>query len=109
MTTSTTSQTTDNPILRYWRLWVTPRSADRDEAFRENTIRVTTGVLIIVFAVGLLLQIAVVSPAPSGVSYVVLILVTLLGALASAIAVVRGQTLIAGYFLTIDLLLTSLG
>lgn len=103
------SHITANPIVRYWNSWIQPRSQDRDIAFRENTIRVTSGALVIVLAVALVLQLAVFGLVPQSLPFMALIAVTLLMSSASAIEVNSGRIARAGYILTGTFVMISMG
>src|SRR5579859_4090554 len=100
MLAKTVPQHHENVILHFWRLWVKPRSNNRDEAFRENTIRITSGVLIVVLLLAFIIQITLFSGPTTLISFPALILISLLISLASAVAVHKGYIVAAGYLLT---------
>jgi len=109
MSTITSATIRQNTVFRYWQDWVKPRSTDRDVAFRENTIRFTSGVLTIALVLGLGLQLALFPLPTSLVSFVTFIALGLVGSVASAIAVQNGDVSGAGYLLIGVLLTLSLG
>jgi len=97
-----------NP-LNHWTRWTTPQAVNRDEAFRENTIRFTTGILIIVFSLALVVQVAFFSNSKTMKPYGLMLSAAILLALATIVSVKRQKLLSAGRLLTIDLMVISLG
>src|SRR5579863_1903567 len=100
-----TQSLSDNRFVTSWNHWVKPRSSDRDEAFRETIIRFTSGLLAIFVAFGLVIQLAAFGIS----SFVVLIAAILIISLASAVTVNNGNTLAAGWLITLDLYVAALG
>jgi signal transduction histidine kinase len=98
-----------NNLLHYWRRWVTPRSVNRDEAFRERTIRVTTAVLNGVMLLGFIIQVAAFPLPNTVISYPTLLFTALCMSAASAAAVNKGRILLAGSLLTTVFLVIAFG
>ncbi len=96
---------------RLWREWVTPHATTRDEAFRENTIRITTGVMIVVLSAALLLQLPLLFRALNinNIGYTFFIALMLGSSLASAVAINNNQITRSGYLLTAGFLIPSMG
>ncbi|QPC83905.1 hypothetical protein G4Y79_05870 [Phototrophicus methaneseepsis] len=86
-----------NPIT--W--WLTPRSLDRDIAFRERIIRAATGILVILGLYSMYLAIFIYKDPWSPVSFPVLNLIALSGLLFSFYTASRQHILLAGYSLAI--------
>jgi signal transduction histidine kinase len=86
--------------VNVWEAWIKPRSPNRDEAFRESSIRITTSILIIVTILSLLFGI-VFAQAEWTINLITLIhVVGLIGFFASALAVALGQVFFSGWLLT---------
>src|SRR5437899_786447 len=91
--------TTGTPLVRLGKRWLEPRSTNRDEAFRERTIRITVSIVFVACALAFLSSRLVFRYEWTLVSYSTMILVALLLSLASAIAVNNGRILLAGWLL----------
>lgn len=98
------------PPVQWWLNWIRPRSADRDEAFRETTIRATTGVLLVL---GILAQISSYlvysDDFTEPVSYSTVTNLVLIVFVLSALAVTRQRVMLSGVLLVAALLIGALG
>lgn len=97
-----------NPAKRSWYAWTQPRSQDKDVAFREATIRETSGALVFILSISLLLQFSFLN-SPTGVAIAMLIGIALAIVLASVVAVSQLNIVTAGYLLTSAWLSISVG
>jgi signal transduction histidine kinase len=77
-----------NPVA-WWRYWITPRSTDRDKAFREVTIRATVAVLLFGATLSLIASYVVYESPNELVSYPTLMGVLIVTLATSAITVAR--------------------
>jgi signal transduction histidine kinase len=104
------TQVIRQPIpFRLWNRWVTPQESDRDKAFRENTIRVTSGLLIGVMGLAIIIQIGWFSKSVTNGPFLSLLIPAFILSCGSAFSVHRKYLVTAGWLLTLDLLLVSLG
>jgi len=87
-------------IRTFWNRWVTPRATDRDEAFREITIRISTAALCGLMAAALAAQVALFSASQTTIPYTILICLSLLFSVGAALTVNRHQLVAAGWLLT---------
>ncbi|HVU14461.1 MAG TPA: ATP-binding protein, partial [Phototrophicaceae bacterium] len=71
--------------------WLQPRSTDRDEAFRERSIRVAIAVVVVIGLISFAFNVLVFRNAWSPISFPTLHVVVLLGFFAAAYAITRGQ------------------
>ena len=90
---------TNNPLLRYARLWLQPRSTNRDEAFRERTIRTTVTIALILTGLTWITSIVFFKAKWAIISYPTNDTVGFVLAIASAVAVARRRVLVAGWLL----------
>src|SRR4051794_12489793 len=79
--------------------WLEPRSADRDEAFRERTIRVTVGIIIIGTIAGIFNSLYVYHDTWELISFPTGELVALMIVIIAGIAIHRGRIAIAAWCL----------
>lgn len=87
------------------RRWFEPRSPNRDEAFRERTIRASVAVLLVGTALSLLSSLVFYEIVWGWLSYINLNIVVGLFFLFSAIAVNRQKIILAGQMLVVALLI----
>jgi signal transduction histidine kinase len=92
-------------IQASWNRWTSPRSTDRDKAFREVTIRSSGAILIIFMALAFIVQIAIFNRSATTVPYTILIGLSLISSTISAINVQQQRLIAAGWALTITLLI----
>jgi signal transduction histidine kinase len=97
---------TFNP-LAWWRHWVRPRSTDRDEAFREQTIRVAVAVLQILLITAFVVSVPIFGL--SDLAYPLLMLTLIVIFTAAMITVSLHQVTQAGQVLVFALLVASSG
>jgi signal transduction histidine kinase len=91
-----------NPVTQFVVNWFKPRSQDRDESFREGTIRITAAFVLVVTALGLVAsRVFFGSYAWDLFSWSTLILLSFFIALGSAIAVSRGHIITAGWLMVV--------
>jgi signal transduction histidine kinase len=95
----TTHAARPNPLVHYVQDWLRPRSTARDEAFRESTIRVTVGVVLVLLTLTFFATNFIFVNEWKLISYPVLITTMLILAAVSAIAISRQQILLSGWFL----------
>lgn len=86
-------------ITDAWKKWIEPQSSDRDVAFREGTIRITTSILIIITTVSLLLGLVFRQAEWTAASISWIHVLGLVGLFASAVAVVLGRVFFSGWLL----------
>jgi len=91
-----------------WSNWTKPRSTDRDEAFREATIRVTTAVLILFMVPMIAIQILFFFSSPTTIPYSILITLSLILSSSAALTVQNRQLVTAGRLLTLNFLTIAL-
>jgi signal transduction histidine kinase len=96
-----------NNIVRSWQTWLKPISTNRDEAFRERTIRVTTTIILILSLLTLVLTVVVFGQPWKLVSLPSLNFSGVVLGLISAFAIARGKILLAGWFLVILVLIQA--
>jgi signal transduction histidine kinase len=87
--------------------WLRPRATDRDVAFREQIIRSTLAIILILGLLSLVLNIFVFQEALAPISYISMHLVFLAGCAISAIQVTRGHVLSAGWTLVLMVLFAA--
>lgn len=95
--------------LKWWKEWVRPRSTNRDEAFRESTIRATVAVLLSLTTLSLSGSWLAYEFQFELVSYPTLTLFMMVVMLFSASAVVRQRITQAGQLLVLSLGIGGLG
>ncbi len=98
-----------NSVVQSARRWLQPRSANRDEAFRERTIRATVSIAFILSVLALAASVFIFQSPWEPISYPTLIALCVVLTLASAISVSRGLVTEAGWFLVITLILGACG
>ncbi len=107
---ATSSIRLDENILTHWiNDWQQPRSADRDTAFRERTIRLVVGIAVLLSAVTLFVSVFIFRDPPNLVSYPSLWTVVLIVGLLSALSVNRGHVMIAGCLLNLEWVIAGIG
>jgi signal transduction histidine kinase len=95
--------------LTLWQKWAQPRSHDRDEAFRERTIRVAAGVLILAGTASLISAWLVYDVAIQLVSYETITALVLGCTLLSVLAVNYHRIVQAGQLLVLGLAIGAFG
>jgi signal transduction histidine kinase len=101
-----------NGLLGSLRHWFEPRSASRDEVFRERTIRVTVGFLLIASILALASSLSIYISTKTTLPLVSLptLLIAIMGlCVASVVAIHRGQILAAGWLLVVALAAGAVG
>src|SRR5690242_15189425 len=88
-----------NEFVHLWEKWLQPRSTNRDEAFRERTIRITTSIMIIALSLALASSLFVFRDPVTLISFPTVWILTLLVAGLSAAAVADKRITQAGWFL----------
>lgn len=96
-------------VFRWWRNWVRPRATNRDEAFRESTIRVTVAILLTATILSFLASLPFFDLQGGLVSYPMLTLLAAVLTLASGIAVARHALNTAGRFLVLTFIVAASG
>jgi signal transduction histidine kinase len=96
-------------LVRLAKKWLEPRSTNRDEAFRESTIRITVGIIILGLIASLIASRLIFRAEWTLLSYSSLIVVALALSLSSAIAVARQRTLLSGWLLIVTLMTAASG
>lgn len=96
-------------VVQRARRWLQPRSANREEAFRERTIRVTAGVAFILGVLSLVASVFIFQSPWELISYPTVVAFIVVLTLASAISVSRGRITEAGWLLVITLILGGCG
>jgi len=104
----TTSLNFIGPFRQSWLSWIQPRSQDQDIAFREATIRETSGALLLILTFALLMQLNFLG-SPAGIPVFLLIGTALIFTAISILSVGRLRVLAAGYSLTGAWLSISVG
>jgi hypothetical protein len=89
--------------------WLQPRSTDRDEAFRERSLRVAIAVVLFIGLLSFAFTIFVFQNAWRLVSYPTLHIEMLVGTLAAAYAVTRGRVNQSGTILAVTSLIGATG
>ena len=95
--------------LTLWQKWAQPRSQDRDEAFRERTIRVAAGVLILAGTASLISAWLVYDVAVKLVSYETITAIVLVNTVLSVLAVNYHRIVQAGELLVLGLTFGAFG
>src|ERR1700690_1541067 len=98
-----------NIITKRFRDWLTPRSKDRDTAFRERTIRLVVGLGVFLITLTLLTSLFIFRDPWELVSYPTLFALMLIVGVASGAMVNRQRVLVAGWLLTFDWMLAAVG
>lgn len=109
MTQTTEPMKQPNRFTRWWSNWTTPRSADRDEAFREQTLRVTVAILLIATALSFLTSLPIFGNVFNLISYETLTFLMLLTSFYSAYLITKEKITEAGWSLVITLMIGSAG
>src|SRR5258708_29541421 len=91
----------NNPLIQAIRKWLEPRSTNRDEAFRERTIRATAGIALILTALTWTTSVLIFKARWELISYPTADTIGLVLSLAAAITVSRGRVLLAGWILVV--------
>ncbi len=91
----------NNPLIKVIRRWLEPRSTNRDEAFRERTIRATAGIIVVLAALTWVTSILIFKAQWDLISYPTSDTIGLVLSLAAAITVSRGRVLLAGWILVV--------
>ncbi len=104
-----TAKSANNVFLRAWNDWNRPRSTNRDEAFRESTIRSTVAIVLVLLGLTLLASVFIINRAWPLVSYPTLMATLLALSAGAAIAVSQGRVLMAGWFLIVTMLSGAIG
>jgi signal transduction histidine kinase len=99
----------DRSPIQILRTWFKPRSDNRDEAFRETTIRAVSAIMVVISILSLIASVVVFGNRFAPVSYPTILTLWFILSLASAYAVVRRRILLAGWFLIAAVLETSYG
>jgi signal transduction histidine kinase len=89
----------DNAVVRTWKRWVEPRATNRDEAFRERTIRITSGALVILGVFNIFVTRVIYAQPWTLLSISTLIVIAFLLSLGSCVAVAHGRVDLAGWLL----------
>lgn len=92
-----------------WRNWVKPRATNRDEAFREGTIRVTVAILMVATVLSLVASLPFFDYRTQIISYPTLTLVAALLTFISGVAVAKHYLNTAGRFLVLTFLVAASG
>ena len=87
--------------------WLHPRATDRDVAFREQIIRSTLAIVLLLGLLSLALNVFVFQEQLTLISYVSMHLVFLAGCAISAVQVTRGRVLSAGWTLVLMVLFAA--
>ncbi len=101
--------TPQRTIIRYWLDWLKPRSTNRDEAFREATIRITVSLFGALLFLGLIATTVVFQNPWDLISWPSMISTMLILAILSALSVVRRSILQAGWLLIATVLFGAVG
>lgn len=96
-------------IAKIWKNWITPRSEDRDEAFRERTVRVTVAILLIAIVASLVTTPQFFSTEWEAISYENLIILAFFISSAAAFSVAKGYITQAGWLLVITFAVGATG
>jgi signal transduction histidine kinase len=86
-------------LLRQLRLWLEPRSTNRDEAFRERTIRATVSIALALTGLTWMVSVLVFRAQWNLISYPTVDAVGFALSAAAALAVIRRQIVLAGWLL----------
>lgn len=95
--------------VRAWKRWIEPRSTNRDEAFRERTIRITSGILVIAGVFNTFVTRVVFADPWTLISISTFVVVAFALALASCVAVARGKIDLAGWLLVSLFIIAAIG
>jgi signal transduction histidine kinase len=98
-----------NELVQLGEKWLQPRSTNRDEAFRERTIRITTSIILIAVSLALASSLFVFRDPVTLISFPTVWILTLLVAGLSAAAVADKRITQAGWFLAMTLLIGTAG
>jgi len=96
-----------NALIRTLLGWLQPRSTDRDERFRERTIRLVIAVVLTLTTLALINSQIVFHDPWALVSYPSLFVMVLLLASASALSVWRGRLVLSGWLLVFGWIITG--
>ncbi|HVU13543.1 MAG TPA: ATP-binding protein [Phototrophicaceae bacterium] len=99
----------ENFLTHFVNDWQTPRSKDRDTAFRERTIRLVVGIGVLLSAITLFASVFIFHDPLTLVSYPSLWLVVLIVGLISALSVRRGHVMVAGCLLNLEWVIAGVG
>ncbi len=94
-----TSSVPSNLLARQIRRWLEPRSTNRDEAFRERTIRATVSIALVLTLLTWITSVVVFKTPWTLISYPASDTLGLILSIASAIAVARGRIVLSGWLL----------
>jgi signal transduction histidine kinase len=86
-------------LLRQLRLWLEPRSTNRDEAFRERTIRATVSIALALTGLTWMVSVLVFRAQWNLISYPTVDAIGFALSAAAALAVIRRQIVLAGWLL----------
>ena len=87
--------------------WLKPRAQSRDEAFRESVIRSTLAIIIVLGLLSFTSTLFVYRDPWALISFPTMHLVALLGCFASATAISRGNSVLAGWLLVLTVLFAA--
>jgi signal transduction histidine kinase len=97
------------PVLQpWWQNWTRPRAVNRDEAFREHTIRITTGWLFIAFTLSLISQITLYNNTPTTIPLTILEVVSLVILTIAGYFIGKNRLVLAGQLLTATFLFVTI-
>jgi signal transduction histidine kinase len=99
----------NNALVQLGRRWLQPRSTNRDEAFRERTIRATVSIAGIGSVLALVASSVIFQNEWRLVSYPTLIAIWAVLSVASAVAVHNGRVTQAGWLLVLTLIVGACG
>lgn len=108
MTASTLTETPDNRpsgLRGFVGQWLTPKSVERDLAFRERMIRVAVGIVIVMALLSFASTVFVFQSQWSLISFPSLHLVAIIGFSLAGVAVARQNILLAGWSLVLTVVL----
>lgn len=112
MSTDVTQETNKNGVDSLKKIivsWITPRSTDRDEAFREKAIRGTSAIVFILNLLSFISAILVLRSEWEVFSFPTIHIFAMTCLVISAIAVERKHLATAGWFLIITILIGGAG
>jgi len=98
-----------NPVKRLIRFFLEPRSVDRDERFRERTIRITVAIVAALTLLSVFTSVVIFKDPLTPRSPTTLYLVMLTLSLLSAFAVHTQRLVLAGVFLVLTFLAAAVG
>jgi len=96
------------PIINQWMIWIKPHATDKDAAFRETTIRITVGVLLIALSVSLFLQVIAFYASPTALPLTTMEIITVLTCLVTISAVQRQKLIQAGQVLAATFIIITI-